>query len=370
MKSYSIGRDAGCDIVLNDNTDVISRRHAVLTVLSSGKMTITDLSTNGTYINGQRISSNVAVPVTRKDSVSFAHVSALDWNIIPKSNQWLTYLIAGLAAVAVIVAGIVFIPKIFDTDGPDEPGGPEVTLPRGSYAVTFFANADDFKGEMEALVVKEGEDAQLPENKYTREDYKFVGWNEEANGKGKAYEDKAMVKLNSNLKLYAQWEKTFAVITFKSNCGGNDNNMPPQKVKIGKDTILNANAFINKGHVFDVWSTIPNPKNTESHTTYPDKSVINIKEDITLYAQWKAVDTNITISFDANGGTGSMEPIKVEKGNEVTLPANTFTREGYTFDGWKTGPTSGTSYGDKSSLKPKGNMKLYAQWKQSDFEIF
>ena len=102
MKSYSIGRDAGCDIVLNDNTDVISRRHAVLTVASSGKMTITDLSTNGTYINGQRISSNVAVPVTRKDSVSFAHVSTLDWNIIPKSNQWLRYVIGGLAAAAVI----------------------------------------------------------------------------------------------------------------------------------------------------------------------------------------------------------------------------------------------------------------------------
>ena len=111
MKSYSIGRDAGCDIVLNDNTDVISRRHAVLTVASSGKMTITDMSTNGTYINGQRISSNVAVPVTRKDSVSFAHVTTLDWNIIPKSNQWLTYLIIGLAVAAIAAACIIFIPQ-------------------------------------------------------------------------------------------------------------------------------------------------------------------------------------------------------------------------------------------------------------------
>ena len=40
MKVYSIGREAGCDIVINDRTDVISRRHAVLNVTSTGKMTI------------------------------------------------------------------------------------------------------------------------------------------------------------------------------------------------------------------------------------------------------------------------------------------------------------------------------------------
>ena len=51
MKVYSIGREGGCDIVLNDPSDVISRRHAVLNVSPSGKMTIVDQSTNGTYVN-------------------------------------------------------------------------------------------------------------------------------------------------------------------------------------------------------------------------------------------------------------------------------------------------------------------------------
>lgn len=364
MKSYSIGRDAGCDIVLNDNTDVISRRHAVLTVASSGKMTITDLSTNGTYINGQRISSNVAVPVTRKDSVSFAHVSTLDWNIIPKSNQWLRYVIGGLAAAALIAACIIFIPKIIDPTNDD----PQIEVPQGSFAVTFMANADDAKGEMEAQVVRGGETVSLYENKYSREDYKFVGWNDQADGKGKAYEDKATISPTSNLKLYAQWEKTVVIITFKSNCGGNDNNMPPQKVKIATDTVLNANAFINKGHVFVGWNTSANPQKSESSTSFADKAVVNFTKDITLYAQWKAVEANYTITFDARGGKGTMAPVTVEKGKSVTLPSNTFTREGYTFVGWKTGPDSGTSYGDKSSLKPKGNMKLYAQWKDNSNE--
>lgn len=106
MKTYSIGRDLNCDIVINDSTDVISRRHALLNVTPSGKMTIIDQSSNGTYVNGIRITQNVPVPVTRKDIVSLAHVAKLDWNQIPKSNQWVKYLIWSVIAIIVIIAAI------------------------------------------------------------------------------------------------------------------------------------------------------------------------------------------------------------------------------------------------------------------------
>lgn len=106
MKTYSIGREVSCNIVINDRTDVISRRHAVLTVSSSGKMTITDLSSNGTYVNGIRISPNTPVPVTRKDNVSFAHTARLDWNQIPKTVSPLRWVLISLAAL-IVVAGVV-----------------------------------------------------------------------------------------------------------------------------------------------------------------------------------------------------------------------------------------------------------------------
>ena len=106
MKVYSIGRETGCDIVINDSTDVISRRHAILNVTSMGKMTIVDQSHNGTYVNGIRIAPNVPVPVTRKDSVSFAHVARLDWNRGPKSGEARKYAIIAVVALAVIaIAG-------------------------------------------------------------------------------------------------------------------------------------------------------------------------------------------------------------------------------------------------------------------------
>ena len=107
MKTYSIGRDLNCDIVINDSTDVISRRHALLNVTPSGKMTLVDQSSNGTYVNGIRISPNVPVPVTRKDVISLAHVAKLDWNQVPKSNQWIKYVI-GCIIVVVVVIVVIF----------------------------------------------------------------------------------------------------------------------------------------------------------------------------------------------------------------------------------------------------------------------
>lgn len=122
MKTYSIGRDLNCDIVINDSTDVISRRHALLNVTPSGKMTIIDQSSNGTYVNGIRISQNVPVPVTRKDIVSLAHVAKLDWNQVPKSNQWIKYAIAAVVAVAVIL-GIIFGIKSINSKNDDNQNG-------------------------------------------------------------------------------------------------------------------------------------------------------------------------------------------------------------------------------------------------------
>ena len=106
MKAYSIGREAGCDIVIYDSTDVVSRRHAVLNVYPNGKMFIVDQSRNGTYVNGIRVTPNARVPVTRKDIVSFAHVVKLDWNQVPATNLWMK--IAACVVGVLLLAGIGF----------------------------------------------------------------------------------------------------------------------------------------------------------------------------------------------------------------------------------------------------------------------
>lgn len=277
MKSYSIGRDNACDIVLNDHTDVISRRHAVLTVSSSGKMTITDQSTNGTYINGQKISPNVPVPVKRKDTISFAHVSTLDWNMIPKSSQWLTYLLIGLGLAAIVAACIIFIPKVIHKE--DEP--PIDVVDSINYTITFDANGGI--GSMDKQIVTRGAKTGLIGNAFTREGYDFMGWNTQADGKGTSYEDKATVTLGDNLKLYAQWKQRTYKVTFIPNARKVAGKMEEQEVVEGIDTALTPNIFTKKGYTFVGWNTQSDGKGT----SYADKAMVNLKEDLKLYAQWK-----------------------------------------------------------------------------------
>lgn len=71
-----------------------------------------------------------------------------------------------------------------------------------------------------------------------------------------------------------------------------------------------------------------------------------------------------TVTFDANGGEGSMEPQVFIQGRDTKLTANTFTRENYKFTGWNTAEDgSGAYYADEGAiLELTGDMTLYAQW--------
>ena len=69
-----------------------------------------------------------------------------------------------------------------------------------------------------------------------------------------------------------------------------------------------------------------------------------------------------TISFDANGGTGTMDGEEVQEG-EYTLPANGFTApEGKHFKAWAAGSTDGTLYDAGTSYTVTANTTFYAIW--------
>ena len=72
-----------------------------------------------------------------------------------------------------------------------------------------------------------------------------------------------------------------------------------------------------------------------------------------------------TITFNANGGEGNMEPQRFEVGVDTALNTKAFTRENYKFTGWNTAADgSGATYADAGAiLELTGDMTLYAQWK-------
>ena len=70
-----------------------------------------------------------------------------------------------------------------------------------------------------------------------------------------------------------------------------------------------------------------------------------------------------TLSFDANDGEGTMAAQKALTGTTLALPANTFTREGYLFQGWATSPNGPVVYPDGAEITVDSDKTLYAVWK-------
>ena len=74
-----------------------------------------------------------------------------------------------------------------------------------------------------------------------------------------------------------------------------------------------------------------------------------------------------SLSYDANGGMGTMSAETGVAGKIVTVAQNEFTRNNYTFTGWNTqADGKGTAYkpGDSFTLTDKDTV-LYAQWSKN-----
>lgn len=123
-KVFTIGRDPQSDIVINDNTDVVSRLHATIRIEGS-KMFLIDQSQNGTYVNGMRMSANEEIPVSREDTISFANVAELDWTLLPDPEKaqmrTIGIVVAALIAIAAIVFGVLYFMDDKDKTTKEEP---------------------------------------------------------------------------------------------------------------------------------------------------------------------------------------------------------------------------------------------------------
>ena len=150
----------------------------------------------------------------------------------------------------------------------------------GTYTIIFDANGGT--GTMEPQIVKYGEQFTLKKNVFTRENYVFVNWNSIPDGSGLAIDDEQtyIASSNSELTLYAQWERNTAIVTFNANGGTGE--MTPQTFTIGVAQALSTNSFTRENCIFLGWNTVQDG----SGATYSEMQEITIEENITLYAQW------------------------------------------------------------------------------------
>jgi hypothetical protein len=119
---------------------------------------------------------------------------------------------------------------------------------------------------------------------------------------------------------------------------------------------LSANAFTNSGFAFSSWNTNANG----SGTSYANGATYQFAASTTLYAQWTALSP-VTVTFNANGGTGTMAP---ETSNVAeSLTANSYSNGSEDFVRWNTNANgSGTSYANGATYAFTSSTTLYAQW--------
>ena len=86
----------------------------------------------------------------------------------------------------------------------------------------------------------------------------------------------------------------------------------------------------------------------------------------TIYAKCNA--NTYTITYNANGGSGTMNKTTCTYDTNCTLAANTFTYEGHDFVSWAKDSATGTTYNAGTTVKnlaTSGNVNMYAKWKKS-----
>ena len=119
-------------------------------------------------------------------------------------------------------------------------------------------------------------------------------------------------------------------ITISFDPNGGTGTMKPMRVKAGVGYTLPECTFTPpEGKEFAGWLAV-------NGNVYPAGHDVYSTYDQSLKATWKDKEvTEVTISFDPNGGTGTMQPMKVKSGEEFELPECTFTPpEGKEFAGW------------------------------------
>lgn len=184
--------------------------------------------------------------------------------------------------------------------------------------------------------------------------YVFAGWYTEKTG-GSEVGPLSTVLIESDHTIYAHWNLVSATVYFDAAPGVVSEES--RTVTFGETYGENVPLPIplKPGYNFLGWYTA-----RYSGSKITNETVVNITEDLTLYARWEA--KSITVSFDPNGGTCDTESITVTYGGKYSvLPEPSYA--GYMFEGWYTEPENGDQVISGTTVSETSDYILYAHWR-------
>lgn len=201
--------------------------------------------------------------------------------------------------------------------------------------VVHFMSNDGTEQEDTQEITK-GTSTNLKTNPFSRLGYEFVGWNTEADGSGKSYEDGELITISADsedLPLYAQWKiKTFTV-TWKAD---EDTVLLTEEIQYGEhpehEAIDKPNRIDESGeyrYIFKGWYAEDGTPLKENTTVTADVTYTAQFDEIALYTvTWKNGEEVLSIE-KVDAGTipvykGTTDPVK-DMDNQYR----------YTFAGWE-----------------------------------
>ena len=230
------------------------------------------------------------------------------------------------------------------------------------YTISFNHNGGD--GEMVDEVFY-GDKYTLPECTINAPSgYEFAGW--KVNNAGELLQPDAKIDINIDIVLYAQWSLIACeeyAITF--DAGEGTGTMDALAQEAGEYVLPTCGFTAPEGQTFAGWKV-----NGEGELLQPGDK-INVDSAITLVAFWKEQGiepepVKYTISFNDNGGSGTMVNVIVDENETYTLPDCGFTApEGKEFAGWKANDDE-TLRQPGYEITVTGNVTITAMWKDKE----
>ncbi len=257
--------------------------------------------------------------------------------------------------------------------------------PKYDYTVTYHANFGEVAPVADAENALQVYDTTkiigIDGNPFSRPGYTFLGWATEPQG-AVVYQAGMSVSFiqGGNLDLYAQWQeipKYDYTVTYYANFGEvapvADAENALQVYDTTKIIGIDSNPFSRPGYTFLGWATEP-----QGAVVYQAGMSVSFTQggNLDLYAQWQEVpkyayELTYHANFAPNESVSDAENIDrvYDTTYTMTVDANRFVRENYTFIGWNTAPDgSGAAYapGETLALTAENNTaELYAQWQEN-----